>query len=181
MLLGTPITITAVMSEGDDGTWTADVATNPAIATTVTEGATMDDACRRGVTVILDELEHRADALASTNDNPWCETTIHARVLRVGGDAPHVLLQLETGERVAAKVDEALARRLAHRLYETVELSGLVQYDRTTLLRTDFRPTMLNDTWRDRHLADVVREHGGRLPLDLDVGSVAELTGQRTR
>lgn len=60
------------------------------------------------------------------------ETTIYARVIRVGGERPAVTLKPHNGKAVAAAVDVANARDLAGRLYQEIRCIGEAEWDAET-------------------------------------------------
>ncbi len=47
------------LTEEDDRSWTADAITEPSLLATVTEGNTRQEAYRRAVGILLEELSHR--------------------------------------------------------------------------------------------------------------------------
>lgn len=103
---------------------------------------------------------------------------MYARVVRVGGE-DRITTRLEMGRLggtyKVANVDTA--RDLAARLYETVKIRAQVKWDTRTLEVEDLTVLSVDTSWRDVHLAEVIKENGGVLPLELSVKSTEELNG----
>lgn len=61
--------------------------------------------------------------------------------------------------------DRATAKALAQKLFETAKIRASVVWDRKTLKIVDLTVLRVDENWQDVHLADLVEEHGGRLPF----------------
>ena len=107
---------------------------------------------------------------------------IYAVVKRAGGDTPTATIELLNGGggtyQIRGRDRRGLAKRIAAHLYDTVKLKVEAWWNANTLELDDLAIHDLLD-WRDIHLAEVYREHGGRLPLTLAVESVEELVAAR--
>lgn len=107
---------------------------------------------------------------------------IYAVVKRAGGDTPTATLEFLDGGggtyQIRGRDRRGLAKRIAAHLYETVKLKVEAWWNADTLELDDLAIHDLLD-WRDVHLAEVYREHGNRLPLELNVESVEELVAAR--
>ncbi|HYU35460.1 MAG TPA: hypothetical protein VEW48_25180 [Thermoanaerobaculia bacterium] len=107
---------------------------------------------------------------------------IYAVVKRAGGDTPTATLEFLDGGggtyQIRGRDRRGLAKRIAAHLYETVKLKVEAWWNANTLELDDLAIHDLLD-WRDVHLAEVYRENGNRLPLDLNVESVEELIAAR--
>lgn len=55
-------------------------------------------------------------------------TSIYAQILRVGGKDPKARIQLLDGRSISVEVNKAIAKQLAKRLYEEVELIGVAEW-----------------------------------------------------
>ena len=107
---------------------------------------------------------------------------LFARVVRVGGEA-NITAKLEIGRQSGTfKVCSTdLARKLAGRLYETAKIKAEVQWDPETLEILDLTVLDIDERWQDIHLGQLIEEHGGRLPMELAVGSTEEILHGRDR
>jgi len=107
---------------------------------------------------------------------------VYAEVVRAGGDTPMVALTFLNGQSgtylVRGRDRKDLAKRIARHLYETVKLQVEAWWNANTL---EFEHLVVHDLleWRDVHMAEVYREHGGRLPITLSIDSVVELLAER--
>lgn len=61
------------------------------------------------------------------------ETTIYGSVKRIGGERPGARVEILSGETITCIMTEKIARRLAHKLYDFVGLSGTAYWNATTL------------------------------------------------
>lgn len=91
-------------------------------------------------------------------------TTIHGKVIRVGGRKPKVMIELPNGESVFCDIEYELAKELGQRLYSWVGLYGTAKWDSKDLSLKDFsidRITEYEDT-----------------PLTEAVAKLSEVAGQ---
>ena len=72
-------------------------------------------------------------------------TTLFGRCVRVGGMRPRAEISLQRGGTLFIDVSEALARKLAQRLYEQVSLDGEASWDAQTWSIQSFRATDVAD------------------------------------
>ncbi len=103
----------------------------------------------------------------------------YARVVRVGGERPTAKLEIGNETGTFRVTNQEIAKKLANRLFETVKIFADVRWDSRTLEILDIVVTGIDEDWQDIHLAQVIDRYGGRLPLDLSVGSTAELLAER--
>lgn len=66
-------------------------------------------------------------------------STIYGKVIRVGGEQPGVRLELLNREKITIHTDEDNAKKLAHKLYTVVGLSGKAEWDINTYDLLDFK------------------------------------------
>lgn len=121
------------------------------------------------------ELEKRAvTSVIAGNDE------IYATVIRAGGEHPTAKLELLNGVSGTYTVsDRKLAKVLGGHLYELVKLKVQVKWNRHTLKVEDLTVLGIDAGWKDVHLADVVAEYGGKLPMEFDHASVEEFAAAR--
>lgn len=105
---------------------------------------------------------------------------IYARVIRAGGDRPTAKLELLNGESDTYPVENRdLAKRLGKHLYELVKLKANVTWNRESLEVTSLTVTDILETWKDVHLADLIENSGGVLPVTTDFETVEQLVADR--
>jgi hypothetical protein len=107
---------------------------------------------------------------------------VYAVIVRAGGTEPTVTLNFLNGGSgtyaIRGRDRKALAKQIASHLYDTVKLSVEAWWNARTLEVENMYILDLLE-WRDIHLAQVYRDHGGRLPIRLTIGSVEELLAER--
>jgi hypothetical protein len=84
-------------------------------------------------------------------------TTIHGRVVRVGGRDPKARLEIAATESVTCKVTKAIAKELGHQLYESVSLSGFATWDPDSLTLLTFSAETVSQS-HSRPPVDALRE-----------------------
>jgi hypothetical protein len=85
------------------------------------------------------------------------ETVIHGKLLRIGGETPMVHLKINNEYNVKFDVKEAIAKKLAGSLYETVSLSGTAKWDKKSYKILDFRVNDIIET-EDKPLNETFNE-----------------------
>lgn len=75
------------------------------------------------------------------NKNPIAEgeVTLFGRIIDSGGDNPNVHLKISDDKKLIFPTTEALAKLLAHRLYEKVSLLGIAKWDTVTFEIKSFK------------------------------------------
>lgn len=105
---------------------------------------------------------------------------LYARVIRVGGERP-ITAKLEIGKQ-SGTFDVAgreLAKKLANHLFETVKIKASVAWDQKTLEIVRLTVLEMDESWKDVHLAEVIKTNGDRLPLALSISDTEELLSER--
>jgi hypothetical protein len=87
----------------------------------------------RPIATITRDMTIEANALVTG------ETTIVGQVIRVGGRRPKAMVETLDGRTVFCDINRDLARDLAEKLYQTVGLHGIGQWDPETLELEEFR------------------------------------------
>lgn len=92
---------------------------------------------------------------------------VYARVTRAGGENPPTAhLELLSGQSQSFPVKgKELAKELAKRLYELVKLRVDAEWDTSTMRIKKLTVLAIDVEWRDTHLATVMEEHEGSLPM----------------
>lgn len=97
------------------------------------------------------------------------KTTLIGDVKWVGGAEPRVMFTTVHGETLYCDVDEQLAKELAQHLYETVQLTGLVQWNFETLEVMEFEITeFVTHVGRPKASFEALRERFGDYFDDID-------------
>ena len=97
------------------------------------------------------------------------KTTLIGDVKRVGGAEPRVMFTTIHGETLYCDVDEQLAQELAQYLYETVQLTGLVQWNFETLEVMEFEITeFVAHVGKPKASFEALRERFGDYFDDID-------------
>ena len=73
------------------------------------------------------------------------ETVLYGQIIRVGGRTPKAMLETIDGKTIFCDVDRDIARKLGNKLYLSVALYGLAQWDSETLLIEKFSIKELRD------------------------------------
>lgn len=85
------------------------------------------------------------------------ETTIYGQVIRVGGREPRVMVELLSGQTVFCDTNEDIAKKLGSRLYTTVGLFGVAQWDGESLKLEQFTIKDVT-TYEELPLEDVMNQ-----------------------
>lgn len=139
------------------------------------------DCCRGELVPVrrFDE-EYRQDLIAGVTPLSGTDE-IFAKVGRIGGEnPPRVKLEIAgIGSGTYDVKSKRLARDLASHLYETVKIHVNAQWHPKTLELVELEVTGIDTSWQDVHLADVLEENKGILPVNLLFSDTKELVRLR--
>ncbi len=85
------------------------------------------------------------------------ETTIYGRVERVGGATPKVRVKMDNDKILFLDIDEAIAKKLANRLYESVALKGFAKWRKDDYSIEDFKIEEIRN-FEESEISDSLKE-----------------------